>query len=582
MSKKLSGYPSIDKPWLKYFTDEALATEAAECTVYRNLYNNNKEYLDDIALRYYENDITYGAMFENADKCARSLKRIGVKEGDCVSLCTGNTPEAVYIVLACSKIGAIANFINPLFSVEQMVDRINDTESEWIFVLDEMFSFVEKAIINTCVNKVIIMPVYNSMADSIKTIVKTNSKIQEILELDVPYELIHWDSFQAIGDTYMSETEVAYMKNRPVIMVYSSGSTGASKGILLSNDSANAVVDTFVNSSFDFRRGDIFLQMIPIWFSTGIVFSLIMPLAFGMIVVPELKFSPEAFAQDLIKHKPSITLTATSLWLYVMNNYDTDEMDLSKMKYPTTGGEKILSQDERLLNEYLLKHGCKKKLYKGYGMCELGSEATGTTDCSIYHDKLGGSGYPMKNVIVSAFDPETGKELKYGEHGEIRIFTPARMNGYFKNEDATNKFFKIDDQGRVWGCTGDIGFVDEDGEVFILGRASDSVLLNNGKTVYMFDIEDCILKEEALTGCKTVAVKINDSFVLAAHMTIKNNIECDRKALAKKIYENCKKHLPSYEVPKMYKFRESFPVHTNGKRDNNALKLEKDGFFIFE
>ena len=578
----MTGYPSIDKPWLKYFTDKALASDLPACTVYRNIYNNNKDHLDDIAIRYYGNDISYKTMFDKVEKCAKSLCQVGINEGDCVTLCTAGAPEAIYMVFACSKIGAIANFINPLFTKDQMIDRINDTEAEWIFVLDEMFSFVEQTLPETCIKKAVIIPVYNSMAWSIKAVAKIKSKTKKIIKQNHPYEVMVWDDFELIGDSYSSLTEVPYIAYRPTIMVYSSGSTGASKGILLSNDSANAVIDTFVNSSFDFRRGDIFLQMIPIWFSTGIVFSILMPLAFGMIVVPELKFSKETFANDLIKYKPSITLTATSLWLYVMKTYDTEKMDLSNMKYPTSGGEKILPQDERLLNEFLTKHGCKKKLYKGYGMCELGSEATGNTDCEIYHDKLGGCGYPMKNVIVSAFDIETNKELKYGEHGEIRVNTPARMNGYFKNQKATDEFFHVDEDGKVWGCTGDIGYVDEEGEVFILGRATDRAKLDNGKTVYLFDIEDCILQEKSLTGCKVVENVENGKTVLAAHMTLRNDTDYDKVSLAKQIYENCKKNLPSYEVPRKYKFRDSFPVHTNGKRDNNALKQEKDGFYEFE
>lgn len=213
-------------------------------------------------------------------------------------------------------------------------------------------------------------------------------------------------------------------------------------------------------------------------------------------------------------------------------------------------------------------------------MCELGSEATGNTDCKIYHDKLGGCGYPMKNVIVSAFDIDTNKELKYGEHGEIRVNTPARMNSYYKNKAATDEFFYTDENGQVWGCTGDIGYVDQDGEVFILGRATDSAVLDNGKRVYMFDIEDVVLQEESLSGCKVVAVEENEKTVLTAHMTVRKDVNYDPQALARKIYENCKKQLPEEEIPAKYKFRDSFPVHNNGKRDNNALKQETGGFIV--
>ena len=142
--KQLTGYPSIDKPWLKYYSEAALAMRAPECTVYRNVYDSNKAYPNDTALVYFGNRISYGKLFTDVEVCAKSLKQIGIQPGACVTICSAGVPESIGLVLACSKIGAIANFINPLFSTEQMIDRINDTEAEWLFVLDAMYPYIEK------------------------------------------------------------------------------------------------------------------------------------------------------------------------------------------------------------------------------------------------------------------------------------------------------------------------------------------------------------------------------------------------------------------------------------------------------
>ena len=580
--QKLTGYPSIDKPWLKYYSEEALAMKAPECTVYRNIYDNNKNYPNDIAIRYFNKDISYGVLFEQIEICAKSLKQIGIKEGDCVNLCTAGVPEAIYIVLACSKIGAIANFINPLFTTEQMIDRINDTEAEWIFILDEMYSYIEKALPKTCIKNAVILPVYHSMPNPIKTVASLKGKTKNILKLQMPYRLMHWNDFESIGTSYKDETEAPYQKDTPVIMVYSSGSTGASKGILLTNDGVNSTILNYQTPAFPYKRGCTFLQMIPVWFSTGIVLSVLMPLRMGITVIPEPLFSKEQFALDIKKFKPTMTLTATSLWLHVVDKFDGKKIDFSRIHYPITGGEKLLAQDEIALNTFLSEHGCKGRIIKGYGMCELGSTISTSNKANSYESKIGGTGYPMLHVVLSAFDIDTNQELKYSEHGEIRVLSPARMKGYYKNQAATDAFFHTDEQGRVWGCTGDIGYVDEDGEVYILGRATDSATLDSGNKVYLFDIEDVILQEESLSGCKVVAVEENGKTILAAHMTVRKDVDYDGETLARKIYENCKKNLPVDEVPTKYKFRASFPVHTNGKRDNNALKQETDGFIVIE
>lgn len=578
MSERITGYPSIDKPWLKYYSEKAVANNAPDCTVYRNVYEKNKDYTNDDAILYFDNRITYGKLFADVEICAKSLKQIGIQVGDCVNLCTAGVPESISLVLACSKIGAIANFINPLFSHDQIIDRINDTESDWIFVLDVMYPYVEKALPNTSIKNVVIIPVNRSMGYPTKLLASLKSKTKKIIKSQKPYNLKHWNEFEKIGTSYKGETEALYKKDRPVIMVYSSGSTGASKGILLSNDASNATVSDSLSSGLTFKRENMFLQMIPVWFSTGIIQSVLLPLTNGVTVILEPSFNAETFVKDVIKYKPFFVLVATSIWLKAIQNKSFSKANLSFLQYPFTGGEKVIPQSEKEISGFLKDKGCLSLLLKGYGMCELGGKVTD----SIVANKIGSVGIPMAHINVGIFDPITNTELPYGCHGEIRVDSPSHMLEYYKNKKSTEEYFWTDKNGVVWGCTGDIGYIDEDGLLFVLGRTTDSTTLNSGKKVYLFDVEDVILQEEVLSGCKVVAVKENKKTILVAHMTVRSNIDFDREKIARKIFENCKTQLPEDEIPTKFKFRNSFPVHTNGKRDNDALKQEKDGFYEFE
>ena len=501
--------------------------------------------------------------------------KIGIKKGDCVTLCTAGVPEAIYIVLACSRIGAIANFINPLFSEEQKRDRINETGAKWIFILDEMYQYIESALDNTSIENVVIIPVINSISPLIAKLLYLKSKAKKILSEKHAANYYSFNAFEKIGSDYKGTLDFPYEDDTPAVMVYSSGTTGASKGILLTNDSINAIIQNYKRDTFYGKRTESFLSMIPVWFSTGIVLSVIMPLAHGVCVIPEPKFSKESFAKDLMKYKPTLTLTATSLWIYVATAEETKNIDLSRMTYPSTGGEKISAKDEHMLNDFLKSHGCKVGLLKGYGMCELGSEVTGTTAAEGYKSKIGSTGYPILNSIVSAFNIDTDEELKYGEHGEIRVCSPAHMKGYYKNPEATKQFFKTDKNGTVWGCTGDIGYVDEDGEVFILGRATDSYQRENGETVYLFDIEDEIIKEENVNQCKVVDIEEDGKTKLVAHIVFRDGVSNPDEVL-QKIDKRLKYLLPEYMVPEYYKIRQAMPVHTNGKRDISALKKDRE------
>ena len=561
---------------MKYFKDELVNEPIPKCTVYQSIYRNNKDFLSDDAINYFGNKITYGGLFSSVDICTRSLLKIGIGSNDCVTLCTAGVPEAIYIVLACSRIGAIANFINPLFSKEQMVDRINETDADWIFILDEMYSYIEDTLKSTCVKNVVIIPSTNSISPLLSKVLYVRSKAKKILKEAHKKKYYSFNGFTKLGYDYNGKLDFPYQEDKPTVMVYSSGTTGASKGILLTNESINAIIQNYKRDTFYGKRTDTFLSMIPIWFSTGIVLSLIMPLAHGVCVIPEPQFSKESFARDLKKYKPTLTLTATSLWLYVATADETKDIDLSNMVYPSTGGEKISEKDERMLNAFLKEHGCKVDLLKGYGMCELGSEVTGTTAADGYRSKIGSTGYPILNSIVSAFDIDTDEELKYREHGEIRVCSPAHMKGYYKNPEATKRFFKKDQNGTMWGCTGDIGYVDEDGEVYVLGRASDSYQRENGETVFLFDIEDEIIKEETVNQCKVVNIEEDGETVLVAHIVFRDSV-ADLVSVLQRINDRIKNNLPEYMIPKYYKIRQSMPVHSNGKRDVEALKSDRAG-----
>ena len=575
MTDTKTGYPSVDKPWLRFFKEEHLKDTAPECTVFQTIYDNNKDYPKDTALNYFGNKISFGDLFSSVDKCTKVLRKIGIDRDDCVTLCTASVPEAVYIVLACSRIGAIANFINPLFSKEQIRDRVNETNADWIFILDEMYEYIEDALPETCVSNVVIIPATNSVPSVASKMLYMKSKARKILKAKHDKKFFSYNEFIETGAGFTGVLDSPYVADTPVVMVYSSGSTGASKGILLTNDGINAVILNHKRDVFYGNRNYTFLSMIPAWFSTGIVLSVLMPLAHGVCVIPEPQFSKETFAKDLKKYKPSSTLTATSLWIYVATSDETKDIDLTNMIYPSTGGEKISKKDEAMLNAYLREHGCKVDLIKGYGMCELGSEVTGTIFAEEYKTKPGGAGYPILHSIVSSFDKETNEELKYGEHGEIRVCSPTHMKGYYKNPKATEDYFLLFLDGITWGCTGDIGYVDEDGEVFVLGRATDSCIRDTGEHIYMFDIEDVIIDEETINQCKVVNITEDGATRLVAHLVFKEGAE-DKEGVIRKVHANLKETLPEHMIPDYYKIRDAMPVHPNGKRDAESLKKDKE------
>lgn len=583
---KISGYPSIDKPWLKYYSSEALHAQPASCTVYQNIYQHNKEHLSETALEYFGVKITFSKLFEHVEACAKALLSNGVRAGDCVTLCTAGTPEAVYIVLACSKIGALANFVNPMFQPAQIRDRINETEASLLFVLDKLHPNITSILSETCIQQVIVLPATNSLPAPMRFLASLkeapDAALNHELKSNASYCL--WTKFIQSGTQYTAPTEASYQKDLPVVMVYSSGTTGASKGIVLTNDGINATIAQYETGFPEVSRQKKFLHIVPIWFSSGISISLLMPLCLGASCILEPLFSPENFTFDIEKYSPNYVFGATSLWLYAMEHLDS-EHDLSFLICPITGGEQLLTETESKINDFLSSHHCNRGIQKGWGMCELGATVTFTSSgitAAGPRNKIGSTGIPLPLATVSAFDPDTGKELPYGQRGELQVSTPCCMKEHYQNPDATNAFFRVDEQGRKWGHTGDIGYLDADGFVYVLGRAVDYFIDAQSQKHYLFDIENVILQNPAVDICEVVVLHRDGSSFPVAHILLKKDFFGDKLQLLKELHTHCEQVLPVPAVPSAYKFRDSFSVKPSGKRDTEALTHEYNDYLVFE
>ena len=557
-TNNLTGYPSIDKPWLKHYTEEEINTEIPKCSIYEKIYENNADYPDEIALMFYGKKITYREMFINIDNTAKAFVAMGIKNGDNVAVCMPALPESVYTILALNKIGANANLLNPLFDEQQLKNRINETEAKLIVVANELYGRVKNILSDTTVENIISCPAVNSMGAVVKIIKKAKTIAGTT----------GWNDFIRRGK--LSEATVPeYQPNKPALMVYSSGTTGDSKGIQLTNDGIlTLLVDARSVYLFAKRQDRYFIQ-IPIWFSTGLIATLFSALYYGMVAILEPEYNLPLFKEHIAKYRPNYLITANSLMEYL---YETEykHPSYTTLTDAAIGGEYLTPQAELRYNKWLKDNGNNYGVKKGYGMCELGSIVTAA---SVRFNTLGSTGIPTPHSIVSAFDLETGEELKYGQRGEIRVCSPCRMLGYYKNEEATRKFFHTDEKGNVWACTGDMGYITEDGDVFVDGRINDSYKNEKGETIYLFDIERAILSNENVRQCKVVASEIDGKQIHVAHINLVKGADINEVLPQIKAY--CVENLLVNHIPELFKIHDSaLPMALSGKM--NTAEMRKD------
>ena len=570
-----TGYATIDKPWDEFYKNIDKNDLFLNTTPYQGLVSNNMNYPNEVALEYFGAKITFGELIKNIDKVAKSLEEYGIKKGDFVTICSTTTPEVVYAFYAVSKLGAVANVISPFYEPEDFMNRINECESNVIIMVDKFMPKFKATLNKNKKANVVVLPMMNSsLLKYISKGYKINGTSNEVL----------WKQFVKDGDLREEAIIDPYEINKPQAMVYSSGTTGASKGILLSVDSFQKLINAYGNSGFDTSRLQKVYQNIPPWHSTGLSLGINFPLSYGVKVCTDPRFDHDVFIKNVLKFKPEYILTNTSMYQGFTFEKSLKRLkgkSLDFLKYPVEGGEPLTERDIQNIEEVFRSHGSTARLLNGYGECECG--ATITTDITGHKFSNDASGIPLPNITtVGIFDDEFN-ELKYGERGNVVARTEIGMLEYFKNPEATENFFYVDENGTSWSQTGDIGYINEDGSLVVLGRKSDYSIIDDTK-IYNFDIERAILKTGTVKLCEIQTHPENDN-ELVAHIVWENEISSQLKqnpelmeGLLKQIQNQVSAEMGIEEaIPFNFCIRDSFPSAHSGKRDIKFIKSDIEG-----
>lgn len=575
-SKKMVGYASIDKPWMKYYTKEQQETEMPQMTVYKYLYESNKKYLGRVALSYFGRKITFDELFRNIDSVAKALKTYGIKEGDIVTISLPNIPEAVYLFYALSKIGAISNMIDPRTSTEGIKGYTSEVKSKLLIMItdyyDKVSTFKEEGIVDDIVT---VSPAYSlplglnlgfkavNFLKSFKN--KSNSKKDSSTK---------WGDFLKSGKNYNKELESDYVPNRAVVIEHTGGTTGVPKGVVLSNENINAVALQSVLTGIDMKREHNWLDIMPPFIAYGVGMGLHLPLTIGMETILIPKFDASKFDELILKHKPIHIVGVPSYWDTVINSKKMQTEDLSYLIAPTVGGDSMNISLEERTNEFLKQHNCTSKITKGYGMTEVCGGVAGTVP---ENNLVGSVGIPFVKTTISIFDPETYEELTYGQLGEICIQSPNIMLGYYDNEEETRKILRQHKDGSVWVHSGDLGYMNEDGAIFVYNRIKRLIVRYDGFKIFPSKVEEIIATHPAVESCGIIGIPDVEHIqgkLPKAYIVIKEEYQEETEKIINEICSLCLKKLPEYSQPVDYEIIDKLPLTSVGKFD--YLKLEKE------
>ena len=562
--KALTGYPSIDKPWLKYYSEEAINAKVPECTIYEYLWEKNKDYPDDIALVYMGKKITYRKLFEKIDKAAIAFHLLGIRKGDIVVIIAPSIPEILYSFYALNKIGAVSNFLDPRKSVEEIDEILKNMKTKACIIFDDMWDkFYEMMKKHTSLMLSV------SLVDSLPLHLKILMKMKNNrMKKD---DIISWGKLMKNYDNQEIEVKEPYEPNQLALLEHTGGTTGISKGVMLSNENVNSVIEQTKYSGIPLKRGESWLSVAFPFTAYSLICSQHLPLSMGVISYLCFGLDIVKVERQLTKYRCNHMANTPMMWEQLTKSKRVSKMDLSYIIAPTVGADSLDIQKETEINGFLERHNCKYKLAKGYGMTEVSSGICITPTNEI--NKLGSVGIPFSLTNVGIFDVDTGKELSYGKQGEICVQGPSVMLGYYKNEEANNAILRKHSDGQLWLHSGDLGYIDEDGFLFIEGRIKRMIIDYTGFKIFAPIVENVILQNSDVEKCCVVGIKDREHNVgqIAVAFVIPKSY-ANKEQINNTIMELCEQELPTYSYPKKIVYVESFPYTSASKVDYRALE----------
>ena len=547
-------------PWQNYMGDVPMHIDYFDGSMFGMVEQAAQKYPNNVAFDFMGKSTTYRRMLSKIEACARAMKTLGIREGDKVTIAMPNCPQAIYLFYAVNLVGGIANMIHPLSAEKEVEFYLNESGSVTAITLDQFYHKFESVRQSTKVVNIIIASIRDELSKPIRAgYMLTEGRKIEKIPADAP--VIRWREFMKLSRCCFYNYKVPRKSGDPAVILYSGGTTGTTKGIVLTNRNFNALSQQVIAANRMFRPGDKMLAAMPLFhgFGLGVCIHTMLTQGGRCILVP--RFTPKSYSKQLVKNRCNFIAGVPTLYEALLRLPSMDGADLSCLKGVFSGGDSLSVELKRKFDKFLYDHRAGVQIREGYGTTET------VTACCLtpaHMHKEGSIGLPFPDTYIKIVAPGTDKELPYGEEGEILLAGPTVMQEYMNHPEETSETLRTHADGLTWVYTGDLGTMDEQGFVYFKGR-SKRMIISSGYNIYPGQIENILDAHDAVQ--MSCVIGVPDPYKMQkvkAFVKLADGFMPDENT-KELIMSHCRKHIAKYAMPYDIEFRSDMPKTLVGK-----------------
>ena len=561
----------VKTPWAAHMGDVPMHLEYFGGSMFQALEQVARAYPGSVAFDFMGKSTTYKKMIQEIERCAKSLKVLGIRAGDKVTIAMPNCPQAIYMFYAVNLVGGIANMIHPLSAEKEIEFYLNESQSITAITLDQFYNKFEHIRQNTKIGNIIIASVKDELSRPIRAgyMLTEGRKIQKIPE-DAP--VIRWREFMDMARyCFYKNYRVERRAGDPAVILYSGGTTGTTKGIVLTNGNFNALAQQIIATNPMFRPGDKMLAAMPLFHGFGLGVCIHSMLANGgrCILIP--RFTAKSYAKQIVKYKCNFIAGVPTLYEALLRLPSMDGANLSSLKGVFSGGDSLSIELKKKFDKFLYDHKASIQVREGYGTTET------VTACCLtppHMFKEGSIGLPFPDTYIKIVEPDTDREVPYGQEGEILLAGPTVMKEYMNNPEETAQTLRTHADGLTWVYTGDLGMMDEQGFVYFRGRAK-RMIISSGYNVYPGQIENILDAHEYVQ--MSCVIGVPDPYKMQkvkAFVKLAQGVPATEET-KQVLLAYCRKNVAKYAMPYDIEFKEDMPKTLVGKVAYRQLEEEE-------